>query len=186
MKSSYVERAERFIQQVASYIDGCTDYIDLNRAMCDFMMEHPRRNISVKHGMARMALVTSDYVIKMNYDDDWVDSVGGCEEEMEFYATAESEGMGHLFAKITRYEYEGRKYYIMPRIHGIREDNWRDAYSYMSFAESKWCKSHKLYDLHSGNYGFRDGHVCIFDYGCTERDQDGSPNFFIYYQMYDI
>ena len=86
MKSSYVERAERFIQQVASYIDGCTDYIDLNRAMCDFMMEHPRRNISVKHGMARMALVTSDYVIKMNYDDDWVDSVGGCEEEMEFYS----------------------------------------------------------------------------------------------------
>lgn len=168
MKSNYVERAERFIQQVASYIDGCNDYPELQNAIYAFMDDYPRRNVSVRHGMARMAIITSDYVIKMNYDDDWVDSVGGCEEEIAFYKLAENEGMAHLFAKITRYEYNGRKYYIMPRIRGIRSTCMYDAYHYMTYKEWVWCRKHRLCDLHANNYGFRDGHVCIFDYGCVD------------------
>ena len=168
MRNSYETRAQKFIQQIASYIKDCEDYCDLEYAICDFMMDNPRRKISVSHGMARMVLITSDYVVKMDYNPDWVESVGGGEKEVEFYSMAENEGMEYLFAKVSRYKYNGKTYYIMPRVHGIRPDNWRDAYCYMTREEEKWCMKHRLYDLHSMNYGFRDGHVCIFDYACSE------------------
>lgn len=169
MRNSYEVRAQKFIQQVASYIENCEDYYDLEKAMLNFMMDNPRRNIHVSHGMARMVLITSDYVIKMDYCQDWVESVGGGEEEVKFYSIAESEGMAHLFAKVSRYVYNGKAYYIMPRIRGIRPDNWRDAYSYMTWEERRWCQHHQLYDLHAMNYGFRKGHVCIFDYACSDE-----------------
>lgn len=172
MRNSYETRAQKFIQQIASYIKDCEDYCDLEYAICNFMMDNPRRKVSVSHGMARMVLITSDYVIKMNYNQDWVNSVGGGEEEVKFYSIAEKEGMEYLFAKVSRYEYNGKYYYIMPRVRGIRPDNWRDAYSYMTWKEQNWCKKHRLYDLHAMNYGFRDGHVCIFDYACSDEDSE--------------
>ena len=169
MRNSYEVRAQKFIQQIANYIKNCEDYCDLEEAVCNFMMDNPRRKVAVSHGMARMVIITSDYVIKLNYNQEWVESVGGCEEEMDFYSIAESEGMGHLFAKISAYMYGNRTYYIMPRVRGVNEWNWHSAYYYMTPEENKWCRHHGLNDLHSGNFGFRNGHVCIFDYGCIEE-----------------
>lgn len=168
MKNSYEVRAQKFIQQVASYITNCTNYYELEEAMFNFMIDNPRRKVAVNHGMARMVLMTSDYVVKMDYDQDWVDSVGGGEEEIEFYSLAEREGMAYLFAKVSRYEYNGKKYYIMPRVRGVNPDSWHNAYYYMTVEEKVWCKSHGLCDLHALNYGFKNGKVCIFDYACSE------------------
>ncbi len=42
----------------------------------------------------------------------------------------------------------------------------------MKWKERNWWEKHQLYDLHSMNYGFQDGHVCIFDYACFERDNE--------------
>lgn len=177
MRNSYEVRAQKFIQQVASYIENCEDYCDLGRAMLDFMADNPRRNIHVSHGMARMVLITSDYVVKINYSQDWVSSVGGGEEEIKLYSVAEREGMAYLFAKVSRYEYNGKTYYIMPRIRCIRPDNWHDAYFYMTKKERHWCRGHQVYDLHAMNYGFRNGHVCIFDYGCSNENCDSDDEY---------
>lgn len=169
MRNSYEVRAQKFIRQVASYIADCHDYCDLDYAMMNYMIDHPSRKVSVNHGMARMVLITSDYVIKMDSNPDWIEEVGGGEEEMKFYSIAENEGMAYLFAKVSRYDYNGRSYYIMPRVYGIDPDRWFDAYHYMTQEERNWCMEHQLYDLHCNNYGFRDGHVCIVDYACSEE-----------------
>lgn len=177
MRNSYEVRAQKFIQQVASYIANCTDYCDLEEAMLNFMIDNPRRKVAVSHGMARMVLITSDYVVKMDYNQDWVDSVGGGEEEIEFYSLAEREGMAYLFAKVSRYEYNGKKYYIMPRVRGINSNGWCNAYCYMTREEEAWCKSHGLCDLHALNYGFKNGKVCIFDYACSENTNEPDTDF---------
>jgi hypothetical protein len=111
-------------------------------------------------------MITSDYVVKIDYDPRAIKRWGGCEEEMRLYAQAKADGFDYLFAKITRYEYEGYTFYIMPRIKGIGkyED---DAWKYMSYAEWDWCHKHRLCDLHSFNYGWRNGQVCLIDYGAN-------------------
>ena len=75
--------------------------------------------------------------------------------------------MEHLFAKITRYDYNGTSYYIMPRIYGIgRKDD--DAYDWMTEDELEWVQEHGICDLHNLNYGWRKGHVCIIDYSAHD------------------
>jgi len=161
---NYEERAKDFIQQVFSYLEGCEDVWDFRSAIQRFNEDY-RRNVSVKNGIARVALITSDYVVKFNYDSDCVEDVGGCEEEIRLYADAEREGFAYLLAKITRYDYEGVSFYIMPRVRGFR-NRWMNAEYFMTHAERVWCETHHLYDLHCGNYGFRNGHVCLVDYAC--------------------
>jgi hypothetical protein len=67
-----------------------------------------------------------------------------------------------LFAKISRYDYNGTAFYIMPRIHGVGKTDW-DADEYLTEDENDWVYEH-VCDLHNGNYGWKDGHVVIFDY----------------------
>lgn len=169
MRSSYEVRAQRFIRAIAPYLMWCDTLSDFEKAVSDFMTDHPRRNIHFDNGRTRFVLITSDYVVKINYNPDDIEWFGGGEEEIAFYAMAEREGMAHLFAKISRYEFGGRRFYIMPRITGIDEDRWEDAWYYMTEEESDWCEEHHLYDLHSKNYGIVDGQVKIIDYGAYDE-----------------
>ena len=176
---SYEERAKDFIQEVFPYISKSLSPYETRWSIDDFNAEHNRKVI-VSNGIARIALITSDYVVKFDYDPDNVKEVGGGEAEISMYAEAERDGFAYLFAKVTRYEYHGRKFYIMPRINGISDENYHYAEHYMTETERKWCRQHHLTDLHCNNYGFRNGHVCVVDYACTYDSDECSYSYSSY------
>lgn len=179
MKSmrSYVERAIDFIKQIYPYIEDDFAPWDVQKSVAVFNAEHHRR-VRVNHGIARVAMITSDYVVKFDYDHEEVSVVGGGEAEVRLYAIAEQEGFAYLFAKVTRYTYCGRCFYIMPLIRGINESNWFHADHFMTDEERDWCDKHNLSDLHCNNYGFRHGRVCIVDYACTGDESVSYPSSF--------
>ena len=170
MRNSYEVRAQKFIREIFPFLTDCVDCWDYEDAVYNYMIEHPRRKVRFDHGMTRVAIITSDYVVKIDYSDDHIKDFGGGEQEILFYQMAEREGMAHLFAKISRYDFGGRRFYIMPRVKGIDEYRWEDAWFFMSDEEHEWCEDHHLYDLHSKNYGLVNGKVCIFDYGAYDQE----------------
>lgn len=163
--SSYEVRAQKFIRQIFDFIYECKEIEDYEDAVSAFNYRYNRKVI-VDHGLTRIVLITSDYVVKIDYSDN-VRRFGGGMQEYNFYQMAEREGFEYLLAKITPYEYRGMTFYIMPRIKGIMRYD-EDAYEYMTQAENDWCDAHNLYDLHCKNYGWAHGHVVIVDYGANE------------------
>ena len=158
MRNSYEVRAQKFIQQIAPYLEKVIDHDDREYAVNLFNLDHNRR-VSYAHGMTRYALITSDYVVKVDYA---ITRWGNSEDEMEIYKEAVEDGFDYLFAKISRYDYNGTSYYIMPRIYGIGK-KWYDADEYLTDEERDWVYDH-VCDLHNENYGWKDGRVVIFDY----------------------
>lgn len=168
---NYVERAKDFIKEVFPYIeDDIFNPWELRMDIRKFNAEHSRA-VQVASGCARVALITSDYVVKFEYDEYEVQSIGGCENEIYLYNLAKQEGFAYLFAEITPVEWAGRIFYVMPRIRGINERHERGWY-YMTAEEQDWCEKHSLTDLHCGNFGFRKGRICIVDYGFQEDRVD--------------
>ena len=174
----YVERAKDFVEQIFPYISECMNPWKVGGFIRQFNADFDRKVI-VRSGLSRIALITSDYVVKFDYDPEEVDSIGGCMNEMELYAQAKAEGFAYLFAEITPFKHEGRMFFIMPRIRGIGSGD-RYAEDYMTSAEKNFCRVHKLTDLHTQNYGFRKGHVCIVDYACN-LDYASSSEYDCYY-----
>lgn len=162
---NYEERAKDFIKEVYPFIEGRLTPYWVKKEISVYNSCNKRR-VRVGHGLARIALITSDYVVKWDYDEEAVNEIGGCENEIALYARAEADGFAYLFAKITRYEYKGRKFYIMPRVDHIGEYECEYADEFMTEKEKEWCEEHDLTDLHCNNYGFRKGRVCIVDYAC--------------------
>lgn len=172
MRNSYEVRAQRFVREIFPFLMDCVNCYDYEKATYNYMIEHPTRNVGFAHGLTRVALITSDYVVKIDYNEEQVARFGGGEKEIAFYAMAEREGMAHLFAKITRYDFCGRTFYIMPRVKGVSEERWEDAWCYMTEEEADWCLDHNLYDLHARNYGLHKGKVTIIDYGAYDEEED--------------
>ena len=166
MKSSYQARAQRFIKDFYPYIENCYDRRAFQRATNVFNYERHRK-VSMQYGMTRIAFITSDYVIKIDFatDPDVFDRFGDCEQEIKVYEEAENDGYDYLFAKIERYEYMGRYFYIMPRVYGIGKEE-DDADYLVSDDEFQWLYEH-VCDLHNKNYGWKNGHIVIFDYACV-------------------
>ena len=163
MRNSYEVRAQKFIQKIFPYIMGCADLEEVEIAIGNFNMNFNRK-VRFAHGMTRFALICSDYVVKVDYSPEGISNFGGCEDEINLYAEAEAEGFDYLLAKITRYDYSGVSFYIMPRIEGICR-TWYDADYYMTDEEKNWCDWHGLCDLHCFNYGWKNRHIVLIDYG---------------------
>lgn len=161
---SYEERAKDFIKEIFPYIAKDMEYPWVVRKNVDRFNKEHSRSVKMCSGCARIALLTSDYVVKYDYDHEEVESIGGCANEAYMYDIAEREGFAYLFAKTTHVIYQNHDFYIMPRIGGVDDCNG-SAWHHMTITEANWCHDHSVTDLHSGNYGFRNGHVCIFDYG---------------------
>ena len=176
---NYIERAKDFIEQVYPYIAICRNPWDARNRIEMFNADFDRK-VAVSSGLSRIALITSDYVVKFDYDPDEVACIGGCESEMELYATAKREGFAYLFAEITAFSYNGRCFYIMPRIRGIGSGR-HYAENYMTPAEKDFCRRYRVTDLHTENYGFRKGHVCVIDYAC-HLSYEGSSDYDCYYE----
>lgn len=167
---NYIERAKDFVKELYPYLmdaDSMCDEGDVALAIDCFNSDKSRK-VLFRHGLSRFAFITSDYVVKYDFDDIEVDCIGGCQNEVEMYEHAKEEGFAYLFAEITPYFYEGRFFYIMPRIHGINRYEYDYAEEHMTREERAWCREHHLTDLHSNNYGFRKGKVCLVDYACRD------------------
>ena len=173
---NYVERAKDFIAEVFPYIEN---HLDSPWALRNHIRQYNAdytRHVLVANGSARVALITSDYVIKWDYDDDSAEEIGGCRNEVYLYDLALKDGFAYLFAEITPFSFNGHDFYIMPRIRYINDNNGR-GWNYMTDKERVWCEAHYLVDLHCNNFGFRNGKICIVDYAyqSDETEEEESP-----------
>lgn len=168
MKNDYIVRAMKFIAAIAPYIEGCGDKWSYVRAVNRFNHDH-HRNVKVASGATRVAIITSDYVIKLNHDNGWrLRQFGGCRNEVRLYKQAEQDGYEYLFAKITAKIYNHKTYYIMPRINGIEKYEYTDVWKFLTPDERDWLHSHGVFDMHEGNYGFKNGRPVIIDYAAQD------------------
>ena len=164
MKSTYEARALKFARILAVLFDGCVDLDDF-RYMAECYNETHSRKLRYDHGVSRFAVIRADYVIKFDVKPEGVWSsgrAGNNDSEAKVYARAEKEGMAHLLAKVTRGEYMGRSFSIMPRIDHVDDEEryWRN---YCTTEEARWLDKN-VDDLHDGNLGYRHGKVCVIDY----------------------
>lgn len=168
MKTSYKERAKKFIRDIYPYISFNLERHDFHNldANVDRFCEQKHRRVRIAEGMSRTVLISSDYVVKMDRHLRPEDCSYGCSEgECRAYQAAVAAGFEYLLAKPTRYTYGVFTFYIMPRIRDI--DPWRpddDFYrEFLSNEELDWLDEN-INDLHSGNYGFVDGQPVMVDY----------------------
>lgn len=166
MKNDYTVRAMKFIAAIAPYIGGCRETWDYRRAVAAFNSDY-HRNVKVKSGATRVALITSDYVIKFNYGNR-VRDFGGCGNEVRLYKQAEKDGYAYLLAKITAKIYDHKTYYIMPLVRGIGKHEDTDVWGFLKFDERDWLHAHGVFDLHEYNYGFKNGYPVIIDYAAQD------------------
>lgn len=161
MKNSYEIRARKFVKQIAPFLINCEKVSDFEMATYFFNKMYHRK-VHCAHGLTRVAFVTSDYVVKVEYGYEYL-TYGGCSEELALYEDAVKEGFAYLLAKIEHFHYLDMDFYIMPRIGGIGRTE-EDANSYMTDEELDWCDTHDLHDLHNWNYGWKDNHIVLIDY----------------------
>lgn len=162
MKNSYDIRAKKFIRMIDPYI-GNADSIGFIKVGVSLFNTKYHRAVQFTSGYTRCVLITSDYVIKIDYRTD--SQFGNCETELNMYERAIKDGFSYLFAKIERYTYNNHDYYIMPRIKGI--DKYEDdVYEYLNCEENNYLYE-MVEDLHSGNYGWKNGYPVIIDYACN-------------------
>jgi len=164
MKSDYRVRAFNFLKSIFPYIcDTMESAWETEQAVWRYNVIKSR-NVQCMSGSARIALITSDYVIKWDYDEENVQEIGGCDVEYENYREAVAAGYGHLFAETTQVEYNGITFNIMPRVKNIgRKHHAYDIDHYMTREEYNWV-SHFISDLHSYNWGIMNNRAVIIDY----------------------
>lgn len=161
MKSSYIDRAIKFIDSVYPYIkDNMTNY-KLFRIIEDYNKAH-KRNIIVCGGAIRFVLVTSDYAIKWDRGENA--EYGNNMAEWEMYSLACREGYDYLLAACTSIIYHGIRFNIMPR-YNINIKNKPNYDGLLNYEELDWVNSH-IDDLHENNYTVVNGRIVIIDYAC--------------------
>lgn len=163
---SYIERAKDFIKDIYPFIETKPFNIGMVEVAVFAYNKANHRNVLVKSGSVRIALITSDYVVKYDYSPCNAETYGGCEQELKMYNLAKEQGFDDLFAEITHFQYGELNFYIMPRITGIGKDRFSEADDFMTQEERDFCYDAGLCDLHYYNFGFRKGRICIVDYAC--------------------
>lgn len=164
MKSTYETRAFKFAIILARLFDGCSSLEDFELALDYYNATHSRK-LHWAHGVSRIAIIRSDYVIKFNItpDEEWEDGrAGNCESEEAVYERACEDGFEYLLAKTTVCTIAEHTFSIMPRINHV--DDWnRDWTNYCTDEERAWLENN-VNDLHEGNVGYKNKKVCVIDY----------------------
>lgn len=160
---NYEERAKDFIEKIRPFIADCKTMNQYCNAVKRFNRKYNRKVI-VSSGATRIAFITSDYVVKFDYNGAGAGTFGDCESEARLYRKAEEEGFEHLLAKITPYNPKNAKktFYIMPRINNVGKTPY-SADFYLTGDEYCWVNDH-IGDLHRFNYGWKNKHIVIIDY----------------------
>lgn len=165
MKTHYVARAVKFIKLFFSEMDNPKAMREpwlMQDQVVNFNLKH-NRNVHCNNGVSRIALISSDYVVKWDRNPKSCDS----ENELNFYRKACDDGMNYLFAQITPFDYNGVTFYIMPRCVTAESRHKMRWWDYVNDDEYDYI-SDNIEDLHVGNWGFdKEGHMIIFDYACN-------------------
>lgn len=172
MKQDYRTRAKKFVREIFPFIedilesdlDEWENLMWLKEIVTGFNFIKSRK-VFVSNGYSRIALITSDYVVKINRSLD-CPFCGNCESELENWQEIQKSSFSYLFAEITKYNYEGYSFYIMPRIKGVGQAT-KEINDYLTESEINYIYS-RCSDLHSGNFGFYKKRPMIIDYACTE------------------
>ena len=88
MKKSYINRAQKFIKDLFPFIEDFSTLSEIKYAVQRFN-EIKHRKVEVMSGSVRVVFITSDYVVKMNYDDENAEYWGGNCEEANMYQRME-------------------------------------------------------------------------------------------------
>lgn len=163
MKSSYIVRARQFAWDIYPFIRECKTVSDYEEAVENFNIINHRK-VRVACGQTRVVLITSDYVLKIDYGTRQ-ELYGGCENEHRAYQKVYNDGYAYLFARITPVMVNEKVYYIMPRIEriGAEFNDWNEAYDVVNDDESEYLYEN-FRDLHYENFGTRKGRPVIVDY----------------------
>lgn len=172
MKSDYRVRALRFLNSILSYLeDDIFDPTEVQYRVDEFNRDHSRK-VEVMWGSARIALITSDYVVKWDYDMDDAHDIGGCADEYRAYQQAKEQGFEYLFAETTLVNINDIEFSIMPRIRNIGPDHHGgEIDDYLTPWEWEWLR-HFDKDIHHYNWGIRHGKACVIDYAMTAEVLD--------------
>ena len=166
--SDYRVRAKKFLNSVVPYIQDILDRPwEVAKAIERYNHDF-NRHVVIKRGAVRIVLVTSDYIVKWDYDSSSASEWGGCISEYNAYLAAKTAGYEYLFAEPTAIYVNGTMFIIMPRIHNI---GWHahehvgmyDIFDCIDSDASDWVYKH-IGDLHHNNWGICKGQVCIIDY----------------------
>lgn len=168
MKSDYITRAQKFVMQFYPYIaeiiakDGYWD--EYENAVYRFNLDKHRK-VRMAKGAVRVVFISSDYVIKIDYNERCGRQYGNCESEYQAFQYAKNDGFDYLFAEITRINFHGVNFYIMPRVHVCGKD-WISIDEYLTEDEVDYLNEY-VADLHEENWGFLHKEVKIIDYACS-------------------
>ena len=165
---NYEERAIKFAKFLDNLFADC-EYLDDFEAVIMQYNRHHKRKLKYSHGVSRIAIMRSDYVIKFDFTPVgyWSNGkAGNCASEEEVYQTAVEDGMEYLLAKTTLVNVGFHTVSIMPLIRGVGNYN-KDWTKFCTREEEDWLVWN-INDLHSGNVGYRNRKVCVIDYawGC--------------------
>ena len=169
MITSYEVRARKFANDIYPYINNCKSPFEFETAVSRFnRINH--RAVRVAYGQTRVALITSDYVLKIDYGTR-SSLFGGCENEYQAYQKAYHDGFAYLFAKISPVMVKERVFYIMPRIEriGIEFNGFDEAWDVVKSDDERDYLYDNFSDLHHENFGWKHGKPVIVDYACCSR-----------------
>lgn len=161
MKTDYKVRAEKFAHVLVKLFADCEDLGDFYEAVEEYNDTHRNCNMLCDHGISRIAIIRSDYVIKFHRRGaDFYSGAGDNYSERRVYEKAVKAGYAYLLAETTLKNIDGVDVAIMPRIKGVGSTS---LYGYATAKEIQWLWDN-IGDLHANNYGRRDGKICVIDY----------------------
>ncbi len=166
IKTDYEVRAKAFIKEFAPYLKGIrvtrSNSYRIYDAVRRFNVDK-KRNVKVASGASRIALITSDYVVKLDFGTTWA---GNSKTEMLGYQQAQKDGYEYLLAKISLYKCCNRSFFIMPRARVAETLTWRGQkrlWSKLTEDERRYIHAN-FEDLHENNWGSLNGKLILIDY----------------------
>lgn len=167
MKSNYKIRAKKFMEELMPYLHNFNSPIRVANDVREYTQDHPRRNIQICNGAVRIAIITSDYVIKWDYDKESMRDYGGCTSEKRLYKKVCADGFGYLFAEISSFRLNHKTFYVMPRV-SVNEYRDNNIWSYLTENEKTYLRK-TITDLHNGNWGMYHKKPIIIDYAMERK-----------------
>ena len=160
MKTDYQVRAEKFAHVLVKLFANCKYLEDFEYAVRQYNNTH-RYQLKIAHGISRIAIIRSDYVIKFHRRADFEGWAGDNTSERKMYEKAVDDGYDYLLAEINLVNVDDVQVAIMPRIYGI--DSTYHYENYLTWDEQEWVEQN-IGDIHSKNFGIRNNTVCFVDY----------------------
>ena len=170
IRSDYEARAQQFIKEFAPYLKGVrvskSNSYKVREAVRQFNVDK-KRNVKVASGASRIVLITSDYVVKLDFGTTWA---GNSATELRGYEQAKKDGYEYLLAKISLYKFHNRKFYIMPRARVAETLTWQGQkrlWFKLTEGEQKYIRDN-FEDLHDSNWGSLNGRPVLIDYAWND------------------